>query len=160
MVNNFRKANNIGRILDLKINVQELFKKLPEELKQIVVRMVLTNRGLVGNNDTILSKADPLVWGPKYTEFVNSTTSNVTLLKFKDLLETIVNDEHYDRDEEERFYNNFISTMNAMMPKPRALSAASAPPTNTGVLVGGAGRRRRRGTKRARRGRRRSSRKN
>ena len=156
MVNNFRKASNIGRMLDLKINVQELFSKLPEELKKNVVRMVLTDLGLVGNKDMILSKADPLVWGPKYTEFVES---DVTLLKFKELLEAIVNDEKYDRDEEGLFYDKFIYTINQMMPKPRTTSATPAAPTNTGGLIGGAKRRRRRGTKRARRGRRRSSRK-
>ena len=183
-------TNNLGKTLRLNIEVQNLYKEVPDALKKHVVRMVLTDLGLVGNSDTILSVATPLTWSKSYDDFIKNPTS----FNFNTLIENIVNDEYRyanvtygNYHKKQQFYQKFIDTMNDMIPKnthtnvtherpntvsssaststtplltKKYLSSASSSSIKGGWFSGGAGGRRRRGTKRARRTRRRSSRKN
>ena len=189
MVNNFRKANNIEVTMGLNLTTQEMFKKLPEDLKIHVVRYALTELGLVGTNDAILSKLNSPTWKNTYIKFV-TTPGNATLINFIKLLNEIVTSEYQFANttngpyqKERLLYQTFIDAigmMNRKSPMNRKrqmnlekqslsveplehsnpVSAVSLSRTLSEITSGGAGGRRRRGTKRARRGRRRSSRKN
>ena len=137
MVNNYRKANNIEVTMGLNLKTQDLFKKLPEDLKIHVVRYALTELGLVGTNDAILSKLNSPTWKNTYIKFVKEP-GYATLINFIKLLNEIVTSEYQFANatngpyqKERLLYQTFIDAITRMDLEKQSLSTEPLERSNT-----------------------------
>jgi len=150
-------ANRMYNKLSLKLQAQQLFKVVPDERKGTLVRLVLTDEGLV-ENKMVLSEVGkkPGGWGRLYTTIINTPIVNTQAMRdlpatFYALITQIVNEEPSYKGSEEReaqFYERFITTMKHLIPSTVEGSSAAA---GTDSLIGGTKKRKRHGIKKRKR---------